>query len=330
MPNPFDILCSLPPESALQILAARYITIGTLSVFVWETLNNMRSDYKLLFERRIRFPTVMYFISRLLCLGLTISATIFQTTPLPGCNVLAKTLNILYALTIISSSLLFFLRTRAIFDKNTWVIAFFLGSWLVVVAACMAYAVRLDETKIRPDPGFCEVLGVVKPFERLVKPFSAVATIVPLINDTLVFLAIAWRLFCNSYAPCTLRNGVRIFIFGDYLPAFSKALLQDGQAYYLTTVTVSLVTVIMLFDYSVPEILQVIVEIPNVTLMNIMACRVFRNTILGSFGGTQISTDLISKELNADPLFVWEQGLGAVGRRRHEIQLFNIDGIATT
>ena len=66
-----------------------------------------------------------------------------------------------------------------------------------------------------------------------VKPLAAAATIIPLVNDTLVFLAITGRIYCNSYAGRTLQVGVRILLFGDYLPAFSKAILQDGQAYYL-------------------------------------------------------------------------------------------------
>jgi len=156
-----------------------------------------------------------------------------SATPLPTCNVLGKILNIIYAFTIISSSLLFLFRTRAVFDRNPWVVAFFLGSWLVVVAGCMAYAVRLDEAKIRPGPGFCEVLGLVQPFAGLVQPFLAAATIIPLVNDTLVFLAITWCLCCNSSASHTLKDGIRVLVFGDYLPVFTKALLQDGQAYYL-------------------------------------------------------------------------------------------------
>ena len=66
-----------------------------------------------------------------------------------------------------------------------------------------------------------------------VKPLIAAAAIALLINDTLVFLAITWRLSCNSYACPTFKHVIRVFAFGDYLPALSKAMLQDGQAYYL-------------------------------------------------------------------------------------------------
>jgi hypothetical protein len=66
-----------------------------------------------------------------------------------------------------------------------------------------------------------------------IDPFVASTTIIPVINDTLVFLAITWRLSRNSYTRLTLKDGFRFIVFGDYLPVFSRALLQDGQAYYL-------------------------------------------------------------------------------------------------
>jgi len=114
-----------------------------------------------------------------------------------------------------------------------------------------------------------------------------------MINDTLVFLAITWRLFRNSYVPRTLRSGIRIVILGDYLPAFSKVLLKDGQAYYLSIVTLNVIQVVMILIPSNPNVLKLILAVPNVVLMNVMACRVFRNTILfGSVreSGTEIST----------------------------------------
>ena len=40
------------------------------------------------------------------------------------------------------------------------------------------------------------------------------------------------------------------------------------------------ITVVMLYYPSLPDILKSIFAVPNVGLMNIMACRVFRNTIL--------------------------------------------------
>lgn len=63
--------------------------------------------------------------------------------------------------------------------------------------------------------------------------YVALAAIMPLINDFLVFCATSYALLGNSYADITLKNGFKVLIWGKYLPAFSKAVLKDGQAYYL-------------------------------------------------------------------------------------------------
>jgi hypothetical protein len=107
------------------------------------------------------------------------------------------------------------------------VVAFFAILWLAVVAACVTVIVGVDGVNIGPT-SYC--------IDGEVESYVTAATIIPLINDTLVFLAISWRLFTNSYARPTFKDGLRVLIFGDYMPMFSKAMLHDGQAYYLLLV----------------------------------------------------------------------------------------------
>ncbi|KAF8812436.1 hypothetical protein BYT27DRAFT_7133062 [Phlegmacium glaucopus] len=289
IPKPLEQLCSLSPHMIFQVLVARYVSVGTLAVFFWEILNNIFNDYKLLTEHRIRFPTVVYFISRVSCLGFIISVVILETTPIARCDLLEKGLEIIYPFTVISSSLLFFFRTRAVFDRDPWVVAFFACSWLAVVAGYLTFIIKV--VQVKAIPGTCQVLAHFR-------SFATAATIITLINDTLVFLAITWRLFSNSYGRRTIGDNIRVFLFGDYLPVFSKAMLQAGQLYYLIVVTVNLITVIMLCTHSVPAILQVIFVVPNVVMMNIMTCRVFRNTMLGTFTEVEISSSAILGRLS--------------------------------
>ena len=142
---------------------------------------------------------------------------------------LSRLVPVLYCAAIAFTSLLFFLRTRAIFRKSPWIVAFFAGLWLAVLGGCLAFVIDVFEVvKVNPALKTTAIC-----FNAAISPFIAVATIVPFINDTFVFLAITWRLSLNSYDPYTIQSGIRILIFGDYLPVFSKVLLQDGQAYYL-------------------------------------------------------------------------------------------------
>ena len=228
------------------------------------------------------------------------------------CYRLGKISDVLFFLSVSCTSLLLFFRTRAVFDRNPWIVAFFFGLWLAVATTGVLVIVGVDYTN----------LGLTKYCTNgQLKLFVQITTIIPVINDTLVFLAISWRLYSNSYARPTLRNGLQVLIFGHYLPRFSKAMLQDGQAYYLlvllsatsnlclvlsqltgrslhrTTVTMNLLAVIMLFTHFD---LREIFWTPNIILMNIMACRVFTNTILGNFRETEITTSFISREQRAE------------------------------
>ena len=133
-----------------------------------------------------------------------------------------------YCTALVFTSLLFFFRTRAVFKTYPWVVAFFAGLWLAVLGGCVALIVNIYE----PIPDSASNRNPIC-LNSGINPFIAATTIIPLINDTLVFLGISWRLSRNSYYPDTLESGLRLLIFGDYLPVFSRALLLDGQAYYL-------------------------------------------------------------------------------------------------
>ena len=216
---------------------------------------------------------------------------------------------------LVFTSLLFFFRTRAIFQRNSWVTTFFAGLWLAVLGGCLALIVEaFQPVLVNPDSNAIEIC-----LDSGFNPFVATVTIIPLINDTLVFLAITWRLSRNSYepGPYTLKSGIRFLIFGDYLPVFSKALFRDGQAYYLlaffliyvlrlnnsqvcsfhrTIITMNMISVIMLFYPLNSDILRTIFVPPNVVLMNVMAGRAFKNTVLfGTSRGAETSTNRLQE-----------------------------------
>ena len=138
-----------------------------------------------------------------------------------------------YCSALVFTSLLFFFRTRAVFQTYPWIIAFFAGLWLAVLGGCLAFIVDIFEPEPMMDPT-SELNTTQICINSGINPFVAAAMIISLINDTLVFMAISWRLSHNSYESYgTLQRGIRFLIFGDYLPVFSRVLFQDGQSYYL-------------------------------------------------------------------------------------------------
>jgi hypothetical protein len=290
--NPNTPMAFLPPDLAFQVTIASYILVGSSGVMIWDILNNVSGDYKLLTKHRIGLPTIAYFISRFGALGYVLASTIFETAAITwNCARFEKILCTLYPIAIPATSLLFFFRVKAVFDRNQLVVAFFAFMWLATLAGCLTVTQGVTGINIGPTK-YCLNFDL--------KDYVAAAAIIPLINDTLVFLAISWRLMTNTHVDYDIRSGVKTLMFGEYLPAFSKTLFQDGQAYYLTTVTTNLMTVIMLYVSSVPITYRTMFSVPNIALMNIMACRVFRNTKFGVFRETSISTSRMGTAKDGD------------------------------
>ena len=131
----------------------------------------------------------------------------------------------LFCLAVPLTSLLFFFRARAVFGRDPFAVAFFGVLWLGVLGGCLTTIPGIGGANIGPTP-YCTT-GVFK-------FYAVAAAITPLINDGIVFFAITWRLWRNTWARRTVKNGVRALVYGDYLPMFSKSLLQDGQIYFLS------------------------------------------------------------------------------------------------
>ncbi|KAF8799308.1 hypothetical protein BYT27DRAFT_7201895, partial [Phlegmacium glaucopus] len=259
--NPFAPLVFLRPEQASQVIMmiSRYVLVGTLGALLWDIISIFKSDY-ILSRHRIRLQTTIYFISKIFSFAYVLGSTIFETAPISSCSNSEQALEVLFCIAIPSTSLLIFFRARDVFSTSPWAVVFFGGLWFAVLAGCVGTFFGITASNIGPTK-YC-VNGNAKPH------IGAAATI-SLINDTIVFLSITWHLW----------DGIRVLVFGDYLPTFSRSMLQDGQAYYLAAVSANLITVITLAILSSSDIFRTTLMVPNVALMNMMACRVYRNTL---------------------------------------------------
>ena len=69
--------------------------------------------------------------------------------------------------------------------------------------------------------------------EVTVKDYGSIPTIITAVYDTLVFLAISWRIISYTVEGDTWQARSRFFFMGKGLHSVSKALLRGGQLYYL-------------------------------------------------------------------------------------------------
>ncbi|KAF9044941.1 hypothetical protein BJ165DRAFT_1527886 [Panaeolus papilionaceus] len=285
--NPLTPMAFLPPQLAVQVTTGTYVLIGGCAVLVWDIVDNLRADYRLITEKplKIRIPTMVYFISRLGTLGFALSSAIFGSAALTwDCRRFLRIVGAFYPITTPATSFLFFLRLRAVFDRDRVIVAVFAFIWIALFGSTFTVPIGLIGGNIGPTK-YCMTVEIRK--------YIIAPTIISFIHDTLVLLAISWRLMTSTHTDPDIRKGVKTMVFGDYLPSFSRALLHDGQRFYTATVSLNLLTVIMFFIDSVPPIYRLMFSIPNVALMNIMACRVFRNTKFGLSQDTLISTSVI-------------------------------------
>ncbi|KAF7289027.1 hypothetical protein HMN09_01350600 [Mycena chlorophos] len=280
IPNPLTPYALLPPDIASQVQIGSYILVGTLGAFIWDILTHLKEDYRLLFQCRISVSTVVYFFSRLWSLLFILGGSMFQTYPLKHCALSQTLVESCFAIAVPLTSLLFFLRARAIFNRNPWLNVFLFSLWLSVAGTCATAPTAIHAITIGPTP-YCINTGV--------KSYVGSTAITPLLHDTSIFLAISWRLYMNSHS-----RDVRTFVTGKSLPSFSRALLKDGQLYYLITVTSNALAVAMFYNTRVAPTYRVMFSITNVAVTNSMGCSVFRNTKFGYHERVTSTLDIMS------------------------------------
>ncbi len=132
------------------------------------------------------------------------------------------------------TTLLFFLRLRAIYNRNRIIVSTFFALWLAFPALSiyLPYVINMqtDLTLLQnlEATTYCPIQVFYA--QKLVF-YTQLAT---LTYDTLVFIAISWRLCRISVVkPRGPQESLKLVFFGKYLPTFTKSIYRDGQVYYL-------------------------------------------------------------------------------------------------
>ncbi|KAJ7653414.1 hypothetical protein B0H17DRAFT_1186358 [Mycena rosella] len=248
-------LSLVPPDIAAQVQFQRYMWAGTVAVFIWDILNNIKADY-----------------NRILCLVYVLGFTIFLTSPAGNCRILDLILNSLYPIAVPSTSLLFFFRVRAIYGGTLTITAVFGILWVMELAACIPVPFGTGGTNIE-STRYCLVAELA--------PSIGGAAIAPTVFDTAVFLAISYRLIGNAHIASSRRQTWRVMFRAAHLPSFSKTLFVDGQVYYMITVISNIAMSVMCYVPGLIAGWRSLPALSNVMLTSVMTCRVYRHTRLG-------------------------------------------------
>ncbi len=67
----------------------------------------------------------------------------------------------------------------------------------------------------------------------IIPKYVGASAIVPLVNDTLLFLALAWRLQQSDYVENEEERNFKTVVTGKHLTRLSRAIFRNGQTYFL-------------------------------------------------------------------------------------------------
>ncbi|RDB22105.1 hypothetical protein Hypma_010778 [Hypsizygus marmoreus] len=281
--NPLTPMAYLSPPEAHQITISGYIAVGLLAALVWDILTHLDLEYKILFRSKISIPIVVYFLARLTVLS-SLFLVILSTDPLgKHCPRLGEVVCVFYHVTYSATTLLFFLRLRAIFHGNRPVIVVGFLLWLGSVGGALTSLITGGAGAVEIQPSnYC---GLTPATTSVIAPPVTLA-----VFDTFVCFAISWRLLesVNNSKHSSSSLWKRILLGRD-MPALSRVLLQDGQVYYLVSLTSSLATVLISFLPGIPMAFRYASAF-NTIVVNAMACQVFRKTKYGMMTRAQPST----------------------------------------
>lgn len=79
--------------------------------------------------------------------------------------------------------------------------------------------------------------------EAVIGEYVSAAVLGPMVNHLAVFVAITYgvcKICAENHDRFTIRAGYRVFVLGESLPTFSKAILQACQLCYLSVQLLSI------------------------------------------------------------------------------------------
>ncbi|KDR73081.1 hypothetical protein GALMADRAFT_747969 [Galerina marginata CBS 339.88] len=251
---------------SINILA--YFTIGSLAVLIWDILSELQRDIQQMHSVEFRpAQKISYILSRITMLAYIFTDAISQTTPIESCTQIHRAMIVLGMIAIPTTALIIFFRIRAVFQRDRFITVIFGVLWLSVVggSATIITGVSLESTPSK----YCTI-------SQKIAPYYAGSLIGPLLYLCLGYMFISAKLVSAAQMDFSMQLGFREFFIGEFVPVFSKGLLQEGQVFYLSAVIFQLITFIIFISTPTPT--RFVLVDPSLALMNIMACKVYRNS----------------------------------------------------
>ncbi|KZP03558.1 hypothetical protein FIBSPDRAFT_1055205 [Athelia psychrophila] len=285
-------------STAFGAQVAGYLFTSNSVMYAYDWLLSISEEVQIVSQSSLTWSIAIYFLSRtsqLVCLLLAMA----NTQPLANwvnCTAFSAGLIMSSAVAITSTSFLFFLRVRAVYLQSRAITILFGTLWVVTASIGIGFAtIEVRGTERVPHTPYCTNTTIKYNFIPLTMTF---------ILDTMVFLAISYRLAADTVTAGDWRSRVLSVVTGKGLFSISRSLMKGGQLYYFywsrsaTTVlffanlaaTTSPLTHHSRGHYSLTGL--------YVGFTNMMACLVFRGVALGQIEKTPTQLGLTSTAIN--------------------------------
>ncbi|KZP05103.1 hypothetical protein FIBSPDRAFT_1054285 [Athelia psychrophila] len=287
-------LGSLPEAIALPLQVERYVAVAQLTMYTYDWLLSVSEECEILSKAGWSRSNMVYFLSRIFEFGHQFILVILIFVPsTKSCDALLGAIGTCGAVSVSCTSLLFLLRIRAVYLKSRFIMILFGTIWLVSVALNILQAASMHG-EIIPGTTLCTNIGT---------KYFMLPSISTFINDTLIFLAITFRLCSNALIDESWRSRFLSVVKGKGMYRLSRSLLLSGQIYYLTVIVFFIANFVVMLSPLIPTGDHFLTAMILGAFTNMMACRVFRGVALGMMEDhptTGLSTTRIAAAMELD------------------------------
>ncbi|KAF7967638.1 hypothetical protein HWV62_33621 [Athelia sp. TMB] len=280
-----------------------------LTMYAYDWLLSVAEEVEIVSARGgLTWSLAIYFVARYVLLSFPVASPVltahsaselmrslllvmFTNAQLDTCQPISSMLSIAVLLSIASTSLLFFLRVRAVYMKSTRITVFFGFLWLATVAIAILNDFYMRAAH-RPGTRICTSEDPAK--------YTTMPVYATFCNDSMVFLAITYRLTADAAVGDDWRSRLLSVVRGRGLHQLSKSLLQSGQLYYFATILFFLANLAVLDSPLITAAPDHVILVNMYTAFtNMVACLVLRNVVLGIIQKERILTGLSSTAIAA-------------------------------
>ncbi|KZP22070.1 hypothetical protein FIBSPDRAFT_1043780 [Athelia psychrophila] len=277
----------------VQASGSGYFFTSNLVMYAYDWLLSISEEVEIASQGNLTWSITIYFLSRtsqLVCLLLAIAVT----EPLANwvnCTTLSAGLIMSASVALASTSFLFFLRVRAVYRQSRTITILFGALWVVTASAGIGFgALEVRGAELAPYTAYCTNTTI---------KYNSIPVMITFLHDTMVFLAISYRLAADAVTAGDWRSRVLSVVTGKGLFSLSRSLMKGGQLYYLVTIVFFFANLVIVaspsIHYNWPRY-----DITGLYLgfTNMMACLVFRGVALGQMENTSTQLGLTSTAIN--------------------------------